>query len=287
MVGRRDGLPGGLLDQDAVIESVILLIDSVSRHFLVIVFLVITFHVSRGQPALLEGQQAEIPVRLGRAEAGHERQQHDGILKPLGLVDGDDAHQPLITFQSLTEAVTIQRLMAGFQRLMPPAQQRLLAIEALGGILGQLAKVQHVGQGTLAPGARRQPLTDPEVARVGLSETEAREQGMDVEVTTYGIDDLDRAIADSDAHGLVKVLTRRGSDRILGVTIAGPHAGEFIAEYVLAMKHGIGLNKILGTIHIYPTLAEANKFAAGQWKQAHKPEAALRWLQRFHRWMRG
>ena len=128
--------------------------------------------------------------------------------------------------------------------------------------------------------------TDPEVARVGLSETEAREQGVDVEVTTYGIDDLDRAIADSDAHGLVKVLTRRGSDRILGVTIAGPHAGELIAEYVLAMKHGIGLNKILGTIHIYPTLAEANKFAAGQWKQAHKPEAALRWLQRFHRWMR-
>ena len=128
--------------------------------------------------------------------------------------------------------------------------------------------------------------TDPEVARVGLSETEAREQGVDVEVTTYGIDDLDRAIADGDAHGLVKVLTRRGSDRILGVTIAGPHAGELIAEYVLAMKHGIGLNKILGTIHIYPTLAEANKFAAGQWKQAHKPEAALRWLQRFHRWMR-
>lgn len=128
--------------------------------------------------------------------------------------------------------------------------------------------------------------TDPEVARVGLSETEAAEQGYDFEVTTYGIDDLDRAIADSDAYGRVKVLTRRGSDKILGVTIAGPHAGDLIAEYVLAMKHGIGLNKILGTIHIYPTLSEANKFAAGQWKQAHKPEKLLEWIGRFHAWRR-
>ena len=129
--------------------------------------------------------------------------------------------------------------------------------------------------------------TDPEVARVGLSETEAAEQGHDFEVTTYGIDDLDRAIADSDAHGQVKVVTLKGSDKILGVTIAGPHAGELIAEYVLAMKHGLGLNKILGTIHVYPTMSEANKFAAGQWKQAHKPEKLLEWVGRFHRWMRG
>ena len=129
--------------------------------------------------------------------------------------------------------------------------------------------------------------TDPEVARVGLSEDEAKAQGIAYEVTTYGIDDLDRAIADSDAYGQVKVLTRPGSDRILGVTIAGAHAGDLIAEYVLAMKHGIGLNKILGTIHIYPTMAEANKFAAGQWKQAHKPEKLLQWVGRFHAWMRG
>jgi pyruvate/2-oxoglutarate dehydrogenase complex dihydrolipoamide dehydrogenase (E3) component len=128
--------------------------------------------------------------------------------------------------------------------------------------------------------------TDPEVARVGLNETEAREQGIDYEVTTFGIDDLDRAIADSEAHGLVKVLTVPGKDRILGVTIVGEHAGDLIAEYVLAMKHGLGLNKILGTIHIYPTLAEANKYAAGEWKRAHAPQKLLEWVARFHAWRR-
>jgi len=129
--------------------------------------------------------------------------------------------------------------------------------------------------------------TEPEVARVGLNETEAREQGIEYEVTTYGIDDLDRAIADSEAHGFVKVLTVPGKDKILGVTIVGEHAGDLIAEYVLAMKHGLGLNKILGTIHIYPTLAEANKFAAGEWKKAHAPEKLLEWVGKFHAWRRG
>lgn len=129
--------------------------------------------------------------------------------------------------------------------------------------------------------------TDPEVARVGLNEQEAKEQGIRYEVTTYGIDDLDRAITEGEAHGLVKVLTVPGKDRILGVTIAGEHAGDLIAEFVAAMKHGLGLNKILGTIHIYPTLAEANKFAAGEWKRAHAPEWALRWLERYHTWRRG
>jgi pyruvate/2-oxoglutarate dehydrogenase complex dihydrolipoamide dehydrogenase (E3) component len=129
--------------------------------------------------------------------------------------------------------------------------------------------------------------TDPEIARVGLSEQEAREKGIAYEVTTYGIDDLDRAIADSDARGMVKVLTPPGKDRILGVTIAGAHAGDLIAEFVLAMKAGLGLNRILGTIHIYPTMAEANKYAAGEWKKAHKPERVLRWLERFHTWRLG
>jgi dihydrolipoamide dehydrogenase len=129
--------------------------------------------------------------------------------------------------------------------------------------------------------------TDPEVARVGINELEARENGVDYEVTTYGMDDLDRAIADSEDHGLVKVLTKPGSDKILGVTIAGSHASDIIAEYILAMKHGLGLNKILGTIHIYPTLAEANKFAAGQWKKAHAPEKILGWMERYHGWRRG
>jgi pyruvate/2-oxoglutarate dehydrogenase complex dihydrolipoamide dehydrogenase (E3) component/uncharacterized membrane protein YdjX (TVP38/TMEM64 family) len=127
---------------------------------------------------------------------------------------------------------------------------------------------------------------DPEVARVGLNEQEAKEQKVAYEVTRYGIDDLDRAIADSAAHGWVKVLTVPGKDKILGVTIVGVHAGDLLAEYVLAMKHGLGLNKILGTIHTYPTLAEANKYAAGEWKRAHQPHGLLRWVQRFHDWQR-
>ena len=128
---------------------------------------------------------------------------------------------------------------------------------------------------------------EPEVARVGLNEQEAKEQKVPHEVTIYGIDDLDRAIADGEAHGFVKVLTVPGKDRILGVTIVGEHAGDLIAEYVLAMKYGIGLNKILATIHIYPTLAEANKYAAGNWKRAHAPEALLAWVGRFHAWRCG
>ncbi len=127
---------------------------------------------------------------------------------------------------------------------------------------------------------------DPEVARVGLNEQEAREQGVAYEVTRYGIDDLDRAIADSAAQGWVKVLTVPGKDTILGVTIVGAHAGDLLAEYVLAMKHGLGLNKILGTIHTYPTMAEANKYAAGEWKRAHQPLALLRWVEKFHAWRR-
>jgi len=128
--------------------------------------------------------------------------------------------------------------------------------------------------------------TEPEVARVGLNETEARERNIPHEVTTYGIDDLDRAIADEEAHGVVKVLTVPGKDRILGATIAGEHAGDLIIEYIAAMRHGIGLNKILGTIHIYPTLAEANKYAAGMWKKAHAPQNVLAWVARYHAWMR-
>jgi pyruvate/2-oxoglutarate dehydrogenase complex dihydrolipoamide dehydrogenase (E3) component/uncharacterized membrane protein YdjX (TVP38/TMEM64 family) len=127
---------------------------------------------------------------------------------------------------------------------------------------------------------------DPEVARVGLNEQEAKEQGIAVEVTRYGIDDLDRAIADSAAHGFVKVLTVPGKDKILGVTIVGAHAGDLLAEYVLAMKHGLGLNKILGTIHTYPTLAEANKYAAGEWKRNHQPHRLLEWVGKFHTWRR-
>ena len=128
---------------------------------------------------------------------------------------------------------------------------------------------------------------DPEVARVGLNEQEARAQNIAYEVTRYPLDDLDRAIADSETQGFVKVLTVPGKDRILGVTIVGSHAADLLAEYVLAMKHGLGLNKILGTIHTYPTLAEANKYAAGAWKRAHQPERLLAWVRRYHDWKRG
>ncbi len=128
---------------------------------------------------------------------------------------------------------------------------------------------------------------DPEVARVGLNEQEAKEKNIPYEVTKYGIDDLDRAIADSEAHGFVKVLTVPGKDKILGVTIVGAHAADLLAEYVLAMKHGLGLNKILGTIHTYPTMAEANKYAAGEWKRAHAPQRLLAWVKKYHAWKRG
>jgi len=129
--------------------------------------------------------------------------------------------------------------------------------------------------------------TEPEVARVGLNEQEAKEKKIAHQVTVYGIDDLDRAIADEEAHGFVKVLTAPGTDRILGVTIVGEHAGDLLAEYVLAMKHGIGLNRILGTIHTYPTLAEANKYAAGAWKRSTVTQGQWAFLGAFHAWRRG
>ena len=129
--------------------------------------------------------------------------------------------------------------------------------------------------------------TDPEVARVGLNEQEAREKNVEFEVTRYDLAELDRALADEEAHGFVKVLTRPGKDTILGVTIVGHHAGELIAEYVFAMTHGLGLKKIAATTHIYPTLMEANKFAANSWRNARLPEKLFPFLERFFRWQRG
>jgi len=129
--------------------------------------------------------------------------------------------------------------------------------------------------------------TDPEVARVGLSEAEAREQNIPVEVARFEFEELDRAIAEGEAHGWIKVLTPPGKDRILGATIVGDHAGDLLAEFVLAMKHRIGLNRILATIHAYPTLAEATKMTAGVWKKQHVPEKLLFWAERYHRWLRG
>ncbi|MDK8462302.1 bifunctional TVP38/TMEM64 family protein/FAD-dependent oxidoreductase [Marinobacter sp. SS13-12] len=129
--------------------------------------------------------------------------------------------------------------------------------------------------------------TSPEVARVGLSEAEAREKGVAYEVTRYGLDDLDRAIAESEDYGFIKVLTPPGKDKILGVVVVGMHAGEILAEFTLAMKHGLGLNKILGTIHPYPTWNESAKYAAGEWKREHAPQGILRLLEKLHGWRRG
>lgn len=126
--------------------------------------------------------------------------------------------------------------------------------------------------------------TSPEVARVGLNEVEAKQQNIAYELTEYGINDLDRAIADQQATGFIRVLTLPGKDKILGVTIVAHHASDLIAEWILAMKHGLGLKKIMNTIHIYPTHSEANKYLAGNWMKNHKPEKLLSWLKRFHRW---
>ncbi|WP_417317243.1 FAD-dependent oxidoreductase [Emcibacter sp.] len=133
----------------------------------------------------------------------------------------------------------------------------------------------------------RAVFTDPEVATVGLTEEEAKSRNLNYEVTRYELEGLDRAIAESRARGFVKVLTPPGKDRILGVTIVGAGAAEMIGEFILAMKHGLGLNKILGTIHLYPTLNEANKYVAGEWKKKHKPEGLLKWVEKYHNWRRG
>jgi pyruvate/2-oxoglutarate dehydrogenase complex dihydrolipoamide dehydrogenase (E3) component/uncharacterized membrane protein YdjX (TVP38/TMEM64 family) len=129
--------------------------------------------------------------------------------------------------------------------------------------------------------------TDPEVARVGINETEAKQQDIPHEITIYEFKELDRAIAEGEVEGWIKVITPPGKDKILGATIVGPHAGDLLAEFILAMKYGIGLNKVLGTIHPYPTLSEANKATAGEWKRAHVPEKLLGWVKKYHAWRRG
>ncbi len=153
---------------------------------------------------------------------------------------------------------------------------------AVNGLFGRLRKFRV--DYSVIPWAT---FTEPEVARVGLNETEAKEKGIACEVSVYRMDELDRAIADGEAHGQVKVLTRPGTDRILGVTIAGEHAADLLAEFVLAMKHGIGLEKILGTIHTYPTLAEANKYAAGVWKRSKVTRGQMAFAAAYNDWTRG
>jgi pyruvate/2-oxoglutarate dehydrogenase complex dihydrolipoamide dehydrogenase (E3) component/uncharacterized membrane protein YdjX (TVP38/TMEM64 family) len=251
---------------------------------------------------LLTGHQA---VRVETGDAGHRlivrhgAEEHalafDELLCAVGRsprVTGyglEELGIPLTPRQTIATNAYLQTLypniyavgdVAGpFQFTHTAAHQAWYA--AVNALFGRFTrfKVDH----SVIPWAT---FTDPEVARVGLSETEAREQGIPFEVTRYRLDDLDRAIVDGSAHGFVKVLTVPGKDSILGATIVGEHAGDLLAEYVLAMKHGLGLNKVLGTIHTYPTLAEANKYAAGEWKRAHAPQRVLAWLARFHAWER-
>ena len=181
---------------------------------------------------------------------------------------------------------------------------RLPTIYAAGDVLGQLQFTHAAGQygvlaashallGPLKPGKARLsafPMaiyTDPEIARVGLNETEARERGVRYETTRYNLSELDRAIADGADRGFVKVLTRPGKDRILGVTIVGARAGEMLGEFTVAMRHGLGLGAILNTIHPYPGWNDAARAVAGQWRRAHAPQWALRLSGRVFAWLRG
>ncbi|HIF9071562.1 TPA: dihydrolipoyl dehydrogenase [Photobacterium damselae] len=152
---------------------------------------------------------------------------------------------------------------------------------AVNGLFGQFKRFK--ADYSVMPAAT---YTSPEVARVGLNEKEATAQGIEFDVVTYGIDDLDRAITDGEDHGFIKVITPKGKDTILGATIVGANAGDLLAEFTLAMRHNLGLNKILATVHPYPTMSEAVKYTAGVWKRNNAPEKLLEWAAKYHRWMR-
>ena len=229
-----------------------------------------------------EGEEVEIPYDRVLVAVGRKPNVEGFGLEELGVrLTGRGAIEVDEWLRSNVPTILACGDVAGpYQFTHTAAHQAWYAsVNALFGIVRKF-KVDY----SVIPWAT---FVDPEVARVGLSEEEAREQGVPFEVTRYDLDDLDRAIADGEARGFVKVLTVPGKDRILGVTFVGAHAGDLIAEFVLAMKQGLGLNKLLGTIHIYPTWAEASKYAAGVWKRAHAPRRLLDGLQRFHRWRRG
>ena len=242
-----------------------------------------------------QGEEKFIVVQAGEAAGGSEKRIAFDVLlcavgrvarlSGFGLEELGIPVQRTVQTDDYLQTIFPNILAAGdvagpYQFTHTAAHQAWYA--AVNGLFGSFKKFK--ADYSVVPWAT---FIDPEVARVGLNEQEAREKGVAFEVTRYGIDDLDRAIADSAAQGWVKVLTVPGKDKILGVTIVGAHAGDLLAEYVLAMKHGLGLNKILSTIHTYPTMAEANKYAAGEWKRAHQPLGLLRWVEKFHAWRRG
>jgi pyruvate/2-oxoglutarate dehydrogenase complex dihydrolipoamide dehydrogenase (E3) component len=243
------------------------------------------FHIEDGEKVLLcehDGEEVRIPFDAVLVAVGRAARTSDYGLDTLGIpltprrtIETDEFLQTRVpTIYACGDVV------GPYQFTHAAAHQAWHAtVNALFGAFKRF-KVDY----SVLPHAT---FTDPEVARVGLSEDEARRDGIAYEVTRYDLAELDRAIAEGEAHGVVKVLTAPGKDRILGAAIVGEHAGDLIAEIALAMKQRAGLNKILGTVHAYPTLAEAAKFAAGEWKRAHAPAGALRWLQRYHGWQRG
>lgn len=243
------------------------------------------FHVKGGEKVLVaehDGREVHIPfdrllVAVGRiANTGGYGLEELGIpLTKARTVETDEF------LRTLYPNITACGDVAGpYQFTHTASHQAWYA--AVNALFGGLKKYR--ADYSVIPWAT---FTDPEVARVGLNEIEADQKKIPYEITRYGLNDLDRAIADGSAHGLVKVLTVPGGDKVLGATIVGDHAGELIVEFVAAMRHGFGLNKILGTIHIYPTFAEANKYAAGAWKRAHAPQGLLKWVEKYHAWMRG
>ena len=243
------------------------------------------FRVEDGEQALIaeyEGALVRIPFDLLVCAVGRQANTDGYGLEALGI--GVTRHGTLETNEYL-QTVYPNILACGdvtgpYQFTHTAAHQAKYA--ALNGLFGRFRRLRV--DYSVIPWAT---FTDPEVARVGLNETEAREQGIPYEVTTYAIEALDRAIADEEAHGFVKVLTAPGKDKILGATLVGEHAGELIAEHVLAMRHGLGLADILGTIHVYPTFAEANKYAAGAWKRSQVTQGQHAFIEAFHAWMRG
>ncbi len=229
----------------------------------------------QGEPVTLEGD--ELLVALGRRAhvTGYGLEELGVTVTRSGTIEVDDYMR-----SSVPTIFACGDVAGPYQFTHTAAHQAWYAsVNALFGVFRKF-KADY----SVIPWAT---FTDPEVAHVGINEIEAKDKGIAYEVTRYDLKGLDRAITDEEAHGLVKVLTVPGKDKILGATIVGEHAGDLIAEYVAAMRHKLGLNKILGTIHVYPTLAEANKFAAGEWKRAHAPQGLLRWVERFHRWRLG
>ncbi len=228
---------------------------------------------AEGNLLICEGPSGERRIRFDKAliATGRRGNSHGIGLENLGIEPNPNGTIPVNDFlQTIYPNVYACGDVAGPYQLTHAAAHQAWYC-AMNALFGHFWKFR-VDYSVLP----RAIFCDPEVASVGINEQYATEHAIDHEVTTYGIDDLDRAIADGEAQGFVRVITPPGSDKILGVTIVGAHAGDIISEFVLAMRHGLGLSKILGTVHIYPTLAEANKFAAGSWRKAHLSPALLR-----------